>query len=324
MIAKNKGDFFYNLHNELHRIGIDDDEEIVADFEAHFMESSEAGLSEEETCERLGDIKEIARNYLDIDSTGINSLVAENISGQSKVSLTKPGASMPADISLAHSQPIREVTPQHIMEEPTTPPPSPKVNLFKPREVTPEHIAYEPPPGGEPQNSSQPQTNSQTQSSTGDTRYQYKSCIPKENTERQDNVSHTHEAEIPPQSVPPVGNHAKQGGFKFSDIKGLKPKVNAGKLITCILLDLLLWSWLLPMVIGFLISTFIPGGFGLIAGGFEQLNNGYYHILSRILLCCGTVSAGVLVECALIKLFELVLRWIKFIVISHIKAIYDL
>lgn len=33
MIAKNKGDFLYNLHNELHRIGIDDDEEIFADFE---------------------------------------------------------------------------------------------------------------------------------------------------------------------------------------------------------------------------------------------------------------------------------------------------
>ena len=39
MIAKNKGDFLYNLHNELHRIGIDDDEEIFADFEEHFKAS---------------------------------------------------------------------------------------------------------------------------------------------------------------------------------------------------------------------------------------------------------------------------------------------
>lgn len=45
MIAKNKGDFLYNLHNELHRIGIDDDEEIAADFEEHFKASQEEGLS---------------------------------------------------------------------------------------------------------------------------------------------------------------------------------------------------------------------------------------------------------------------------------------
>ena len=66
MIAKNKGDFLYNLHNELHRIGIDDDEEIFADFEEHFKASQEEGFTEEETCEKLGDVKEIARNYLDI------------------------------------------------------------------------------------------------------------------------------------------------------------------------------------------------------------------------------------------------------------------
>ena len=76
MIAKNKGDFLYNLHNELHRIGIDDDEEIFADFEEHFKASQEEGFTEEETCEKLGDVKEIARNYLDIQSTRINSIVA--------------------------------------------------------------------------------------------------------------------------------------------------------------------------------------------------------------------------------------------------------
>ena len=57
MIAKNKGDFLYNLHNELHRIGIDDDEEIFADFEEHFKASQEEGFTEEETCEKLGDVE---------------------------------------------------------------------------------------------------------------------------------------------------------------------------------------------------------------------------------------------------------------------------
>ena len=57
MIAKNKGDFLYQLHNELHRIGIDNDDEIFADFEAHFKASEEAGIPEEETCEKLGDVE---------------------------------------------------------------------------------------------------------------------------------------------------------------------------------------------------------------------------------------------------------------------------
>ena len=99
MIAKNKGDFLYQLHHELHRIGIDNDEEIFADFEEHFKESQEAGMSEEETCEKLGDVKEIARNYLDIPSTRLNSIVADAVANQ-RVSLTKPGEKLPADLSL--------------------------------------------------------------------------------------------------------------------------------------------------------------------------------------------------------------------------------
>ena len=159
MIAKNKGDFLYNLHNELHRIGIDDDEEIFADFEEHFKASQEEGFTEEETCEKLGDVKEIARNYLDIQSTRINSIVAGALENQRRVSLTKPGEKLPADLSLvggqadaapAETPAIREYTPEHIAEE--TVPASPRINLVKPeapaqeapREYTPEHIACEP------------------------------------------------------------------------------------------------------------------------------------------------------------------------------------
>lgn len=158
MIAKNKGDFLYNLHNELHRIGIDDDEEIFADFEEHFKASQEEGFTEEETCEKLGDVKEIARNYLDIQSTRINSIVAGALENQRRVSPTKPGEKLPADLSLvggqtdaapAETPAIREYTPEHIAEE--TVPASPRINLVKPevpaeapREYTPEHIACEP------------------------------------------------------------------------------------------------------------------------------------------------------------------------------------
>lgn len=66
-----------------------------ADFEEHFKASQEEGFTEEETCEKLGDVKEIARNYLDIQSTRINSIVAGALENQRRVSLTKPGEKLP-------------------------------------------------------------------------------------------------------------------------------------------------------------------------------------------------------------------------------------
>lgn len=331
MIAKNKGDFLYQLHNELHRIGIDNDDEIFADFEAHFKESEEAGIPEEETCEKLGDVKEIARNYLDIPSTRLNSIVADAVANQ-RVSLTKPGEKLPADLSLvkdeqpdkaAQEQPaIREFTPEHIAEEPETPQPSvPKINLVKDtaREFTPEHIASEPEAPGSTQ---QAQTAAQTGSR--DTRYQYRTGpAPKQTSSEA--FSEVHHCEMPkPEGMPKAGKHADKGGFKFTDIKGLKPNVNAGKLVGCLLLDLLLWSWLIPTVVSVIFGVCVSGSVALVAGGFAQLGNGYFHIISRILLCCGMVSAGVLVANIGIGLFKAVFHWIKSIVVSHVKAIYDL
>lgn len=338
MIAKNKGDFLYQLHHELHRIGIDDDEEIFADFEEHFKESQEAGISEEETCEKLGDVKEIARNYLDIPSTRLNSIVADAVANQ-RVSLTKPGEKLPADLSLmeqdkadpAPEQPaIREYTPEHIAQEPETPQASvPKIDLNKDaaREFTPEHIASEPEAPGAPREFTpnhiapeQPAPNSGSR----DTRYQYRTgSAPKQNSSEA--FSSVHRCEMPQQNdIPKAGKYADKGGFKFTDIKGLKPNVNVGRLIGCIMLDLFLWSWLIPMVV-----SLIFGGIGAIAlslftGGLTQLGNEYFNVISRILLCVGMVSGSVLVGCVIFGLCKAVFHWIKHIVIDHFKAIYDL
>ena len=247
MIAKNKGDFLYQLHHELHRIGIDNDEEIFADFEEHFKESQEAGMSEEETCEKLGDVKEIARNYLDIPSTRLNSIVADAVANQ-RVSLTKPGEKLPADLSLveqdkadpAPEQPaIREYTPEHIAQEPETPQSAvPKIDLNKDaaREFTPEHIATEPEAPGAPREFTpnhiapeQPAPNSGSR----DTRYQYRTgSAPKQDSSEA--FSSVHRCEMPQQNdIPKAGKYADKGGFKFTDIKGLKPNVNVGRLIGC-------------------------------------------------------------------------------------------
>ncbi len=332
MIAKNKGDFLYNLHNELHRIGIDNDEEIFADFEEHFKASQEQGFSEEETCEKLGDVKEIARNYLDIESTRLNSIVASAISNQQqRVSLTKPGMDVPADISLIKDQqpeqpeqpPIREYTPEHIMEEPETPAPvSPRVNFEKnaasAREYTPEHIAQEPSaPGAVPPREYTPEHIAQEQTAGS-----VSGAIPQQTNERSQNVSASRQGEVPPQTCAPAGSG--KGGFKFKDLKGMKPDVNASKLIGCLVMDVFLWSWLLPMV-GSLIFAFAGSVvLGLLTGGFAQLENDYFHLLSRIFLCSGMVSGAVLCGCACAAMVKGYIHWIRSIVISHVKAIYDL
>lgn len=295
-------------------------------------------MSEEETCEKLGDVKEIARNYLDIPSTRLNSIVADAVANQ-RVSLTKPGEKLPADLSLVEQdkadptpeQPaIREYTPEHIAQEPETPQASvPKIDLNKDaaREFTPEHIAAEPEAPDAPReftpNHIAPEQ-SAPDSGSRDTRYQYRTgSAPKQNSSEA--FSSVHRCEMPQQNdIPKAGKYADKGGFKFTDIKGLKPNVNAGRLIGCIMLDLFLWSWLIPMVISIIFGVIGAAALSLFTGGLTQLGNEYFNIISRILLCIGMVSGSVLVGCVIFGLCKAVFHWIKHIVIDHVKAIYDL
>lgn len=125
MKATSKQEFFELLGNELNRIGIEDTSDIFADFEEHFTDGAIQGIPENETAERLGDIKEIARSYLNLESSRINSIMARDVERR-KVSLTKPGRDIPADLSLigsgsardaANSDNIREYTPEHLSSE---------------------------------------------------------------------------------------------------------------------------------------------------------------------------------------------------------------
>lgn len=126
MIAENKQEFFEQLERELQRLGVDDSSELIYDLEEHFAEGARRGISEEEICRELGNIAEIARSCLDIKSSAINSMVARDVS-RKRVSLTKPGRSVPADSSLspnainsdlkAEEDCVRSYTPEHIAEE---------------------------------------------------------------------------------------------------------------------------------------------------------------------------------------------------------------
>lgn len=346
MTAKNKDDFLFNLHNELHRIGIDDSEDIFADFEEHFRASAEQGFSEEETCAKLGDVKEIARSYIDIDSSKINSIVANAIEdSRPHVSLKKPNRSVPVsapisaentapqatDLISADSpapqeetapetviiaeqpQPLREITPEHIAAEQPAPAATGAAaaipeNPTPDREITPQHIAAEQP-------ISTPQA-APTQSDS------VISAAPQPEPQEQPQPQNTdeHKAEIPF-----VDNDNGKGGFKWSDIKGRTPDVNIGKLIGQLCIDLFVLSWALP-ALAWLIWNFLTViVVGICSFGISQLGGGTpFHFLSRIFLCGGLLSLGCVLGLLWIKMVKGFYRIIRAAVIGHVKAIYNL
>ena len=310
MTAKNKDDFLYQLHHELHRIGVDNNDDIILDFEEHFRASAEQGLTEEQTCEKLGDVKEIARSYVDIESTAINSMLANAIEdARPHVSLVKPGREYSASEPMPMES-IREITPEHIAEEQL--PVSQPVGSI--REFTPEHIAQEPSPDESTTStrSFTPEHTTEEQPAQEEQRSQPAPEQPK--------ADDSHKAEIPPQDC--KGSTTNESSFRFSDLKGLTPNLNVGKLIVQICLDIFLWSWLVPMLVSITCSIF-----GTVVGGiFGMIFNAVlpFHVLSRIFLGVGLFSFGVLMILFGVQMVKWLIKLIRFIIVSHIKAIYDL
>ena len=336
MTAQNKEDFLFKLHTELHRIGVDDQDEIFADFEEHFRASAEQGMTEEETCAKLGDVKEIARNYVDIESTAINSILANAIEEKRPhVSLRKPGRDVPAaSVEQPPEQPasfteppapIREITPEHIAVEPSpvsAPSASPKINITKPteqaqqipqpvqsapqpREVTPQHSAQELPPMQSAAIFPEPES-----SRSGSTTPQTGTSAPENDP---------HQAELPPQS------ETDKKGFRFSDLKGRHIDINFGKLAVQICLDIFIYSWALPALASLIIGFISAAVIGLGTAAITQLfSDNMFHLLSRIFLSAGLGSLCVLMGCLGIKMVKGFVHIIKSIIIAHVKALYDL
>lgn len=406
MVAQNKDDFLFQLHNELHRIGVDADEEIFADFEEHFKESSMEGLSEEETCRRLGDVKEIARSYINIESSRLNSIVAQAIeSDRPHVSLTKPGHDVPADLSLvkdkqenvaeethsapAEETPVREYTPEHISEE--IYPESKGIDLSKKNEAS-ESAAHssdtaktasasgaegsgtEGPQNGGSDNNSETVAGafaaagaaaasaarsaghaiaeafgSESMKDAGRSaaeairtaghataeairtaaenakseHSEHKSqCdnVPHPSDSIRSNCSGERECHIPPQQ----GQEFNTGkGFKFADLKGRKMDPNFGRLFGAILMDVLLWSWLLCMLVGIAISI-ITGGFSVAASGIGAIFGGGFFFLSNLFLGIALVSLGIIIFLLGMLLVKGIINIVKKIVIMHVRALYDI
>lgn len=348
MTAKNKEDFLFQLHTELHRIGVENNEDIFADFEEHFRASSEQGYTEEQTCEKLGDVKEIARSYIDIDSSRINSIVANAIEdSRPHVSLTKPGRNEPADSVKApveapvieeapHTEiiadqpaPIREYTPEHIAAEPapsSAPVSAPRVNIAKssepvqstqsvqPVQGTPVEAAASAAPVREftPQHtSSEPAPEAQTNTEQNTAAAPQGAEAPKD----------PHVAEIPPQCGEPAGSGK---GFRWTDLKGKSPNPDIGRLIMWICLDLFVFTWAIPALGGLVVGYF---GIVVSLGGAAVTTfavPSMFHLLSRIFLGTGLACLTVMLGALGVKIAIGYIKIIRNIVIAHIKAIYDL
>lgn len=404
MTANNKEEFFSLLEFELKRIGVENYDEIKGDFEQHFADSLEQGIPEEETAFKLGDVKEIARNYLNLESSRLNSIIARDIENTGKkVSLTKPGQSVPADLSLMSGRDIqntdcvREYTPEHISEE-----------IYPNRDNSSANVAdnSEPDQSSANQNNiyvgtipdynansnpnSNPNDNSNTGTNanpgnTGDTvaeafnnagkavaeaakvtgqaiaeafgkngvkgavinagkttadavktagqnaadavkkatrKHGY---VPTPNDDFRENTNSSRNGTIPEGAADSKGKSG--GGFTFESIKGKKPNVNGGKLIGAIIMDLLLWDWIVPLIVVGIVAIFTAGLNVLVQYGIGSINgsiNFGYHFISRIFLCIGFCALGGIIMGIAENLVKPLIALIKHIVMLHVKAIYDL
>ena len=362
MIAENKQEFFEQLEQELQRLGVEDSTELIADLEEHFAESERRGVPESETCRELGSIAEIARSCLDLKSEAINSMVARDVV-RKKVSLTKPGRSVPADPSLAAAPDseqkadedcVRSYTPEHISEE---------VIPSAPQSATGANIGTASSPSGvnigATSGSAAPQSANSSQSGVGGTferigRTVDAACdrageaVSKAWSKAEDaigkagakindaaqnfrpsdsyreNVNKSKRGgDIPPQSV----KAKTKGGGKFIDVSGLNPNVNGGRLIFEIVLDILLWIWLVPTVFALAIG-FFGGALGLVGIGiicvFGKFEFAQYHLITRILFTLGFCNLAALVFMLGTAIIKGALSLAKYVIERHIKAVYDI
>lgn len=388
MKATSKQEFFDLLGYELNRIGIEDTAEIFADFEEHFADGAMRGIPESETADELGDIKEIARSYLNLESSRLNSIMARDIE-HNKISLTKPGYSVPADLSLVkdenqdiqdilNSDNIRSITPEHLTSE--IYPEAPSSCGVNSQNVS---GAASTASGNENTSYSADSTSGQSTANSGDKTVgealsdagraavdaakvtghaiaqafangKVKSAVTEagksaaeavktagksaqdaiNKAKAEHNAKHEEKSDAQysdkyaEDAAPTAGESTTYTAEqtkkydKISDFKGMKADVNNNKLFGALMLDVFLWSWLLPFIASGIIAF---GGFSvnvLLSGIFESFQHGYNWI-SELCLMAALVSLGGILIIVTIQFVKLLIKLVKFIIVLHCKAIYN-
>lgn len=361
MIAENKAEFFEELERELQRLGVEDTSELFADLEEHFAEGERRGISESEVCRELGSIREIARSCLDIKSSAINSIMAHEVSRKKAVSLTKPGRDVPADPSLAKSpqeikedkeDAVRSITPEHIAEEVI--PGSPNSAASEGASQT--EKSQNPAPENSQDNSQSSSPNNSTNNSqeagvfekigkkvdaacdkagqalngafdkAGDKVGEALKKTPlfSPSDSYRGNISNNdRKGEIPKQEK----KVKTKDPSKFVDVSQLTPNVKPGRLVFEVILDVLLWLWLVPTVIVASLAMFVAAA-GIVFGGVAMLLGlwsefGRYFLPTRILFALGFFALASFVACLASVLVKPAFALPKYVARRHIRAIYD-
>lgn len=357
MIAENKVEFFEELERELQRLGVEDTSELFADLEEHFAEGERRGLSDGEVCRELGSIKEIARSCLDIKSSAINSMVAHEATRKKAVSLTKPGRDVPADPSLAkpkedNEDVVRSFTPEHIAEEvipggDSSTGSSQGASSENPQDNNPQSGSAESSQADSSQNAGT--ENSQEATETGvferigkkvdaacdkagqaindafgkaEDALKKKSPFSPSDSYR-GNINDNRKGEIPKQEKKVKTKDAS----KFVDVSQLTPNIKPERLVFEIILDVLLWIWLVPVVIAAALALFVAAA-GIVFGGVVMLLGlwgefGRYFLPTRILFALGFFALASFVACLASVLVKPAFALPKCVVRRHIRAIYD-
>ena len=345
MIAENKAEFFEQLQKELEKLGVEDTGELMVDLEEHFAEGERRGVPEAETCRELGSIAEIARSCLDLKSTAINSMVARDVQRKKGVSLTKPGHSVPADPSLAApEQTIHDLpsyTPEHISEEIYP-------NAVNSNTSASAGEAGTSGTGGAESADSSASDGGSPIGTDGGTFEKVGKAVDvafdkagKALNDALNKAGAAVGAFRPSDSyrehvnngknggeIPPQFTKAKtEGGGKFVDTSGMKPNVNGGRLAGEILLDVFLWSWLIPVIFSLVIAAF-GVAVGMIVGGIQCIigNSVFaqFKFITRVLFMLGFFNLSAAVFCLAPMLLKASVGLVKSVIARHLRAIYDI
>lgn len=411
MIAENKAEFLEQIGRELEKLGVEDTSELFADFEEHFAEGARRGLSEEEICRELGNIREIARSCLDIKSSMINSMVARDVQRKKGVSLTKPGRTVPADPSLKkeilekpeNEDCVRSYTPEHISEEIYPNPPksgASNTNAFGANNFN----AHTSAPNADKQRTSvgansgsgnaagnNGKANASANKNSGGTFEKIGKTVDKvcdraeqalnnafgkagnaankagsavnsamgkagsavnsamdkagsavneamnkagsavNNAARQFRPSDSyrkHTNSNRHSDIPPQFTKAKtSGGYKYVDVSGLSPNVNKAKLVFEVVLDVLLWLWVVISVFAIVMAAF-AGAVALAMQGVHCVvgHGAFYQfvLITRILFTVGFFALATAVFNIGLLLFKAAMALVRYIITRHVKAIYDI
>ncbi len=403
MKATSKQEFFELLGYELNRIGIEDTSEIFVDFEEHFSDGFIRGIPENEIAEGLGDIKEIARSYLNLESSRLNSIMARDIE-RNKISLTKPGRSVPADLSLLkdgnpssqdikdimNSDNIRSYTPEHLSEEiyPQAPTSTPSFGGAASQGASASHgtnasqsaagnaggaaasakeksvadafseagkaavdaakVAGHAIADAFSQNNVKSKMSEAGKTAAAAVKTAGKSAadaINKAKSEHEQKhakakaehyqsgmsakASEVYPGAAAAASAGVNSSNSKNTGKKrkpfsrISDFKGMKTDVNSEKLVVAIVLDVFLWSWLLPVIAGLLITMFFGGLNVMFENGFGAFGDYRHYYISRLFLFTGFCSLGAMISLFAVWLIKQFLKLVKYVIILHYKAIYN-